>query len=195
MRQLGHLLMWGGFLAAAFFSLSQLEVADNKWSTVPWINYFGGVAVGIVGVVLLRTTGRQLEGDEESQEAKFSVLRKQLKEVSSTVFGMASQASHDPAEVLNQIDDQCAEPLAEFANARQALVRRFGMSVYAEVMTEFASAERYINRCWSAAADGYVDEIRDCLQKAETHLRKTDALIAAAEVNTARTFPEDGELD
>ena len=26
-------------------------------------------------------------------------------------------------------------------------------------MTEFASGERYLNRAWSAAADGYVDEV------------------------------------
>ena len=137
---------------------SYLEVADNKWSTVPWGNYFAGIGVGIVGVVLLRITGKKLEGDEESHEAKFSVLCENLSEVISSVSEMASQKSHDPAKVLNQIDNECAEPLSEFANARQALIRRFGMSVYAEVMTEFASAERYINRCWSAAADGYVDE-------------------------------------
>ncbi|MCP4886416.1 hypothetical protein N9D23_10145 [Rubripirellula sp.] len=181
MRLTGHVLMWGGFLVGAFYSLSYLEVADSKWSTVPWAKYFAGIGLGIVGVVLLRVTGQKLEGDEESHEAKFSVLCENLSEVISSVSEMASQKNHDPAKVLNQIDNECAEPLSEFANARQALVRRFGMSVYAEVMTEFASAERYINRCWSAAADGYVDEIRDCLQKADTHLAKTDALIAAAE--------------
>ena len=146
-----------------------------------WANYFAGIGVGIAGVVLLRITGQKLEGDEESHEAKFSVLCENLSEVISSISEMASQKNYDPAKVLNQIDNECAEPLSEFANARQALIRRFGMSVYAEVMTEFASAERYINRCWSAAADGYVDEIRDCLQKADTHLAKTDALIAAAQ--------------
>ena len=44
------------------------------------------------------------------------------------------------ADVLRFIDDQCAEPLSDFAESRQALIKRFGMTVYADVMTEFASA-------------------------------------------------------
>jgi hypothetical protein len=188
MRTLGHVLMWGGFLAAAFVSLSQLEVADDKWSTIPWGQYFGAMAVGVTGVFLLRTTRKQMEADDETHEAEYSVLRLRLQEIEATIERMAEQSKHDPAEVLHQIDEQCAERLSDFAEARQTLVRRFGLNVYADVMTEFASAERYINRCWSAAADGYVDEIRACLNRARSHLNKTSNLIAAAEQTHSRGF-------
>ena len=182
MRPLGHLLMWGGFIAGAFVSLAQMEKAGvDKWATVNWLQYAGAMAVGIVGIFLLRATRKQLEGDEASHEAEFSVLRDRLQTIQSTVDTMAHQTDHDPATVLHRIDSECAEPLADFADARQSIVRKFGLSVYADVMTEFASAERYINRCWSAAADGYVDEIRDCLRRAQHHLGKTQELINAAE--------------
>ena len=32
--------------------------------------------------------------------------------------------------------------------------------------THFAAAERYLNRVWSASADGYIDEVNEYLQKA-----------------------------
>jgi len=34
-------------------------------------------------------------------------------------------------------------------------------------MSHFASGERYLNRVWSASADGYVDEITAYLDKAQ----------------------------
>jgi hypothetical protein len=43
----------------------------------------------------------------------------------------------------------------------------YGLDAYGEVMGLFASAERYLNRTWSASADGYVDEVDSALQKAQ----------------------------
>ncbi len=71
--------------------------------------------------------------------------------------------------------------LPTFADSRQALVKRFGLEVYADVMTEFASAERYVNRSWSAAADGYVDEVAASLARANKHLQNTKMLMTEAE--------------
>ena len=49
-------------------------------------------------------------------------------------------------------------------------MNRFGTAVFAAVMTEFASGERYMNRAWSASswADGYVDELEESVQYART---------------------------
>jgi len=35
------------------------------------------------------------------------------------------------------------------------------------VMSCFAAGERYLNRVWSASADGYIDEVNDYLDKAK----------------------------
>jgi len=40
------------------------------------------------------------------------------------------------------------------------------MQNYADVMSNFAAGERYINRVWSASTDGYVDEVRSYLERA-----------------------------
>jgi hypothetical protein len=44
-------------------------------------------------------------------------------------------------------------------------------------MTEFAAGERAVNRSWSAAADGYVDEVAVCLEKAELFFRNVETAL------------------
>ncbi|QDV87223.1 hypothetical protein [Stieleria magnilauensis] len=183
MRALGQILMWLGFLGGSFAAVSQLEVQDNKWATVPWLWYAAAMAVGIVGIVLLRRAKREDHHDHDKTDAEYSVITSSLAELSSAVETLCQNTQHPPADTLKFIDDRCAEPLADFADSRQALVKRFGMTVYADVMTEFASAERYVNRSWSAAADGYVDEVDTSLRRAHQHLANARELISKAEQN------------
>jgi hypothetical protein len=180
MRALGHFLLWAGFLAAAFASVCRLEQADNPWATIPWFGYMASIVVGIVGVVLLRKAQDVDHADEEKTVAEYSVLQNSLAHLSTTVEALCG-VRDSPSEVLRRIDEDCVETFSDFADSRQSLVKRFGLAVYADVMTEFASAERYVNRAWSAAADGYVDEIATSLSRANQHLKNTGDLLAAAE--------------
>jgi hypothetical protein len=181
MRLLGHFLLWAGFLAAAFVSVSRLEQTDDKWSSIAWVWYAVSMAVGIVGIVLLRSAERELTDDHAKTDAEFSVVQRSLDQASAIVERLCQQTQYDPEDVLRCIDDECTEPFANFADARQAVVKRFGLEVYADVMTEFASAERYVNRSWSAAADGYVDEVASSLARANQHLQNTKELLVEAE--------------
>jgi hypothetical protein len=176
---LGHVLLWAGFLGAAFSAVIRTEQAD-KWSTIPWPWYLISLAVGFVGVVLLRRAKSLAASDEAKTESEYSMVRDSLDAVTSSV-GLLRAVDRRPAEVLRFIDERCAEPLSEFAESRQSIVKRFGMKVYAEVMTEFATAERMINRSWSAAADGYVDEIAASLRRADSHLHRAQELLRQAE--------------
>ncbi len=180
MRPLGHTLLWAGFLAAAFSSVYRLEQSGERWATIPWIWYGVSMAVGILGIVLLRKAQDHDHADEAKTDAEFSVVKESLALLTSAVDGLCKLESN-PSEVLHRIDNQCAEPFANFVEARQALVKRFGLTVYADVMTEFAAAERYVNRSWSAAADGYVDEIVASLGRAKQHLKNAGDLVSAAE--------------
>lgn len=56
--------------------------------------------------------------------------------------------------------------IAAFIGARPELTARLGMGGYARLMDSFASAERSINRAWSAAADGVEAEAAVCLDDA-----------------------------
>lgn len=188
MRALGQILMWLGFLGGSFASVSRLESADDKWATVPWLWYAVAMAVGVVGVVLLRRAKREDHADDAKTDAEYSVIGQSLAKLSAAVETLCQNAQGPPADTLKFIDDQCAEPLADFADSRQALVKRFGMTVYADVMTEFASAERYVNRTWSAAADGYVDEVDTSIRRAHQHLANARELISKAS-KTCDTAP------
>ena len=58
------------------------------------------------------------------------------------------------------------DDLNTFIEARESIAHSHGLAAYAEVMNCFAAGERYLNRVWSASADGYVDEINDYLDRA-----------------------------
>jgi hypothetical protein len=186
MRPLGQFLLWAGFLAAAYSSVCRLEQTDDKWATIPWLWYTAAMIVGIMGIVLLRTAKRQHQADDVKTEAEYSIVRQSLEQIALVVGRLCDQTEYQPAAVLRCIDDQCAQPFSDFADSRSSLVKKFGMKVYADVMTEFASAERYVNRSWSAAADGYVDEVKASLVRANLHLQKARKLLAAAEGGCSR---------
>ncbi len=189
LRAIGQILLWLGFVVGAYASVCQLEVAVpvegesevDKWATIPWTNYFVGIFIGIGGIVCLRLAAKQEHEDVEQTEAEYSVIRASLDRITAVVGELCQQSEHKPTQVLQTIDDQCVEGFSEFADSRQALVKRFGMKVYADVMTEFAAAERYVNRSWSAAADGYVEEVASSLKRAKSHLDNAQELLAAAE--------------
>ena len=71
--------------------------------------------------------------------------------------------------------------LRRFAEARESMVHLFGLQTYADIMSSFAAGERYINRVWSASADGYDEEAATYLEKAATQFADAqEQLLAAA---------------
>ena len=75
-------------------------------------------------------------------------------------------------EARFEIDRLFREDLNTFADARESMVHVFGMQDYADVMSNFAAGERYINRVWSASTDGYVDEVNLYLDRALDQFRE-----------------------
>ena len=65
--------------------------------------------------------------------------------------------------------------VTSFVEARPILVGRLGLGRYAEMMDRFAAAERQINRAWSAAADGVLEEAEVCLANAQELAREAHA--------------------
>lgn len=60
------------------------------------------------------------------------------------------------------------------------MVHLFGLQVYADVMSAFATGERYVNRVWSASADGYRTEAITYLNKAAGQFRDASRQLSAA---------------
>ncbi len=156
----GQVLLWIGFLGGAFFTVLRLENTDAAWSTIPWGYYGVAALVGIGGVVLLRLNKAAQAVNVESTGAELTAVQESLSKASERVANLRGSLEDMSCEdVLEYIDEECAPLLADFADGRMSISNRFGTKRYAEVMTEFASGERYLNRAWSAAADGYVDEV------------------------------------
>ncbi len=170
-KLIGQVLLWTGFLGAALASVARLEIAEHPWLTIPWTLYAGSIAVGIVGVVLLRISAKADVEHTDRVEGEFETLTASLAILRSNVAKLRGKLGEiNPQDIVSYIDENCLEPFGDFADARNALIQRFGLQGFADVMTQFASAERFVNRAWSAAADGYVGEASDSLERAEAHL-------------------------
>ncbi len=165
-------------LDTLYFEKQRTINIEKKWPTVRWLWYGLSMALGLAGVALLRSTAKSADQDSGRVEAEYSTITNSLAELNERVAKLGgSLDTMKPAEVVQYIDDRCAEPFADFADARNALVQRFGLQAFAEIMTQFASAERFVNRAWSASADGYMNEARDCVTRATTHLKEASSLL------------------
>ncbi len=170
-RPWGHLLLWTGFLVGALVSVRRTEVPESPWSTISWPVYGAALFVAAAGVVILRTTGRAsgvAVGEEAGAVKELAAILDRLR--STVEHWDAASDRTDVYRFHEMIDDHLAEDLGRFADLRETLIAQFGLDHYARIMTEFALAERTVNRIWSASADGYVDEVRVCLKRAASHL-------------------------
>ena len=180
-KLIGQLCLWSGFFVATFQSVRQLEVTDDPWSTISWFWYVSAIVLGAIGVVLLRLGRKEQSDDQGKTDAQYEVLRASIAGLGKGIVELKTVSKAENMEqVLVTIDDQMAPQFGDFADARQALAVKHGLQFYAEVMTPFASAERYVNRAWSAAADGYIDEVDDSLARAGDYIDVAEQMLKSA---------------
>ncbi len=131
----------------------------SLWPTVNWFVYGPALVVGIVGVVLLRKTAQKSVDVEFARTTGLDPLRQSLTQLIAEVQQLEGQMpGMTPESVVAYIDERCVEHCNSFADQREHLKSAFGLIGFGEVMSEFASGERFLNRVWSAAADGYMEE-------------------------------------
>ena len=180
-RVVGHVLLWLGFLAGAFVTVRSVEVEAAPWSTVSWPAYGAAIFVATVGVVVLRATKKAVGVASAEEVRAIDQLEAILARLHSTVDNWSRKSDEiNVYEFHGMIDESLADDLGQFADLRETLIPEFGLDHYARIMTEFALAERTLNRTWSASADGYVDEVRTCLGRAEAHLTGARKRLAEA---------------
>lgn len=178
----GQVLLWLGFLGGSLASVFRFEDPAAPWQTIPWGQYLISAAIGVAGIILLRRDKATRNAQSAASETGLESVRRELAAAAERVSELKSNLEDFTCEeVLAFIDDKCVTHLAEFADGRMVLAHRFGSSVYATIMTEFASGERYLNRAWSAAADGYVDEVEACVDHAHTFFQAAVQHLQTAE--------------
>ncbi len=171
MRKLGHVLMWAGFLATALVSMEQSD-------QIYWPRYAIMAAVGVAGVVLLRKTTGAKEKEGDVVRTNLQTLEHSLRIALDSVRGMiAGRESIFVYDVHGKIDAEVAPNMGNFADARESMIHGLGLEEYAEVMDHFARGERFLNRAWSASADGYIDEVWKSLERCEKELDIADGAL------------------
>ena len=153
MKAIGFLMVTIGFIIAALAA-----VVDQ--SAVKWLWYIPALAVGMAGVAAIRINIARHSKTEHHVAANIETVESSLDRISTNIKKLnADKDSIHTYDMRHRIDELFVDDLELFVDSRESIAHRYGLPAYADVMTSFAAAERYLNRVWSASADGYIDEV------------------------------------
>jgi len=173
MQRLGYLMVAAGFLAGAF--ATSLDV-DN----VRWTMFAVAAVVAVTGLITVKRQAAAHARSDAVLEMNRGELRESISNVVRDIAQIRSDAEARGARLRDQIDLRLRNDLRRFADARESMVHLFGLQTYADIMSCFAAGERYINRVWSASADGYDEEAALYLGKAEAQFGEAERQLRQA---------------
>ena len=175
MKLTGYLVLIAGFLGGAYATALDTEVTN-------WSIFVPAALAAIVGVVILK---RQASGEATSEQVLTANKAELTDSLASIVRNLdeliAAGQEISIDQLRDEIDVRLRNDLRRFADARGSLVHIFSLQTYADIMSEFAAGERYVNRVWSASADGYDHEARTYLDKAVVQFRQAMNQLQAAD--------------
>lgn len=161
MKRIGYLLITIGFLAGALVTVIDEQI-------VKWDYLFGTLVIGVAGIAVVRLGKHRDSRSEHKLAANLQDIETSLTRITGNMTRLNEEKqSINTYDMRHRIDELFSEALTTFVEARQSLAQAYGLQVYADVMSHFASGERYLNRVWSASADGYIDEVTSYLDKAQ----------------------------
>lgn len=167
----------GGMLAIS--AAAKVPADGRTWpDTLPM--FAVGVAICVAGLVAwhvsVRTRRKDAAGEGGGLEAMFARIR----DARSEVAAMAEQWESLDSEAIRQwIDRVALDCIDPFVEGRDLVIRRYGMRQGAELILALATAERNLNRVWSAAADDCLPEAWLALQASLTAFDELLALVDA----------------
>ncbi|UCD51446.1 MAG: hypothetical protein JSW27_02205 [Phycisphaerales bacterium] len=189
MKWIGFLLVTVGFVIAALAtvvdqgaiqSLDAPTAVDESVdeSPIKWLWYVPALAVGVAGVTMIRTTEARQSKTEHHVAANIETVEGSLQRIATNLDQLnAEKDAIDTYDMRHKIDELFMDDLEQFVDARQSIVHRYGLAAYGEIMGSFAAGERYLNRVWSASADGYIDEVNEYLEKAKDQFAESLTII------------------
>jgi len=181
MRQIGLSLIILGFLGGAL-----LAVLDPH--TIEWSWFIPCLIVGVIGVVVVQLAIRRDASDTTRTQSNFQILRSSLGTIVSKLDELdAGKASIDVYQLPERIDRLVRADIEDFVGARESIAHACGMQAYADVMSHFAAAERYLNRVWSCSADGYENEAHVFIGRSREQF--TEAAAKLAELGPTAASP------
>ena len=173
MKNFGFFLLAAGFLAGAY--ATALDV-DN----VNWQIFIVAAIAAIAGLVMVKRAASAHAQSDEVLELNRGELRDSIANVVRDLGEIVAGKESRGPELRDAIDLRLRNDLRRFADARESMVHLFGLQTYADIMSSFAAGERYINRVWSASADGYDEEAETYLAKAAEQFEDAQKQLLAA---------------
>ena len=160
-KKFGYLLITIGFLAGALVSV--LDEESVRWS---WFS--AAIVAGAIGILLVHTIQRRTSRAEETLTTNMEAIENSLRQIVDNLKRLNNEKQDiNPYDIRHSIDELFLEDLAIFVDGRESIAHVYGLTAYGDVMSSFAAGERYLNRVWSASADGYIDEVNAYLDKAQ----------------------------
>ncbi len=156
-----------------FFTLTEpVTISPVTGRTYPELTWTAVVVGWILGVIVIKRESGVAAKSEQVLSENRAELNESLANIISTLERMNDAGdSISTTDLRAEIDDHLRMELMRFADARESLIHLFGLQAYANVMSDFAAGERYVNRVWSASADGYDGEARSYLGRAAVQFR------------------------
>ena len=173
MKKIAHLLLAGGFLVGAY--ATALDTQNVNW------NLFVVAAVAaIVGVVIAKRADRSMATSGTVLDTNRNELIESIGNIVRDLGEMTGGTVARDEKLRDWIDQKLRPDLRRFVEARESMVHLYGLQTYADIMSEFAAGERYINRVWTSSADGYDDEAERYLGRAAAQFRDAQTRLARA---------------
>lgn len=152
------------------------EFSFPRWNERYW--FLASLAGLIVGAVLVRrgTSASDIAAEQsEHTEDPIDALAQAAVEIDKLATEVASP-DFEPTKRLQKINEVLEQVrrthLDTFTSGGPRLTRQLGLSGFARLMDAYASAERKLNRAWSAAVDNNEAESLDCLRDGQDKLRE-----------------------
>ncbi|RMH04333.1 MAG: hypothetical protein D6702_03405 [Planctomycetota bacterium] len=162
---LARLVLVVGFCLATVGSAGFAEpVEDGAWGLL-----IAGLAATVAGGLALRALQRRrIAAGAAGGGLAPAGLAAALTEIQREVQSLAAAAAGlGPAELAARIDPILSGPCFELGSRNEAYARLLGAEAFARVWSGFAVAERLLARAWSMATDGFPEEARAELPRAE----------------------------
>lgn len=173
-ERIGFSLVIASFLGGAFLAALHPREID-------WLYFLPVLAAGAAGVVTLRRARNASASASHVVADNRRALEQSLARINRELEWMdGNKESIPPHELRFEIDRRFRDDLSTFADARMTMAHLFGLQIYADIMSHFAAGERYLNRIWSASADGYRDEALAYIGKAHRQFDDARRLLEAA---------------
>jgi hypothetical protein len=159
-RQIGLALITVSFLATSYLGVLDATVVN-------WGVFVPLLLVGAIGIGFVQWAKRKRAGETDRIASDLTVVEESLQNLVRVVSDLdARKGEIHTYDMRHRIDELLLDDLNRFVDSRESITHAYGLQAYADVMSHFAGGERYLNRVWSASADGYIDEVNAYLTRA-----------------------------